>query len=206
MPSVPKSDAVEADKIRERLLDAAIECFDRYGIEKTVMEDIAKAAGLSRPAVYRYLGDRNTVLLTLVHRRADEVIKRVTKVISSRERIEDKLVDGILLVAELTRDDKYLGALVSPRHLELADDLVLATTISVDLTARLWLPVLEQARARGQLRPELDLNHACEWLSLVQFIFVARTGRIPGSSSAIRGFVQSFVIPTFVPDARRTDP
>ncbi len=49
---------VPADR-RDAILDAAYEVFIAYGFRKTSMDDIARAAGISRPALY--LGFRNKV-------------------------------------------------------------------------------------------------------------------------------------------------
>jgi len=39
-------------------MDAAEACFDKYGIAKTTMDDIAKEAGVSRPTLYRWFPTR----------------------------------------------------------------------------------------------------------------------------------------------------
>ena len=49
----------DAQAAKARLMDAAEECFDRYGVVKTTMDDIAKTAGVSRPTVYRHFDDRD---------------------------------------------------------------------------------------------------------------------------------------------------
>src|SRR5215470_16145751 len=55
---------VGADTTRERIIDAADECFARYGVAKTTVEDIAAAATLSRATVYRsFTGGRDEVIL-----------------------------------------------------------------------------------------------------------------------------------------------
>ena len=41
----------EADK-RSRILDGAVKVFLAYGYQRTTMDDIARAAGMSRPALY----------------------------------------------------------------------------------------------------------------------------------------------------------
>ena len=43
-----------ADPMDERIIRAAYLCFDRYGVRKTTIEDIAKTAGVSRPTVYKH--------------------------------------------------------------------------------------------------------------------------------------------------------
>lgn len=37
---------------RQQILDAAAHCFLQYGFAKTSMDDVAKKAGISRPAIY----------------------------------------------------------------------------------------------------------------------------------------------------------
>src|SRR5207245_9455762 len=40
--------------VRERILEAAYECVARYGLGKTTVEDVTRAARVSRATVYRY--------------------------------------------------------------------------------------------------------------------------------------------------------
>ena len=46
---------MSAAEARELLLDATERCFERYGIAKTTIDDIADEAGVSRGTVYRYV-------------------------------------------------------------------------------------------------------------------------------------------------------
>ena len=39
----------DSQAAREFLMDGAENCFEKYGIAKTTMDDIAKMAGVSRP-------------------------------------------------------------------------------------------------------------------------------------------------------------
>src|SRR5687768_15052544 len=43
----------------EQILDAAYACFTRHGVRRTTMDDIAAAAGMSRPAVYQYVRNKD---------------------------------------------------------------------------------------------------------------------------------------------------
>jgi TetR/AcrR family transcriptional regulator len=49
----------------DQILDAAYECLNRHGVLKTTMDDIAKAAGMSRPAVYQYVRNKEDVFRRL---------------------------------------------------------------------------------------------------------------------------------------------
>ena len=50
----------DLDEAREQIMVAAEAVFTRFGVVKTTMDDIGRQAGVSRPTVYRYFGDRDT--------------------------------------------------------------------------------------------------------------------------------------------------
>jgi AcrR family transcriptional regulator len=64
------------DEPIDRILDAAYECFTRYGIRRTTMDDIAAAAGMSRPAVYQYVRNKDDAFRRLAVRLFDGVMER----------------------------------------------------------------------------------------------------------------------------------
>lgn len=53
---------VDDDEARRRLLDAAEVCYERRGVSRTTVDDIAKEALVHRTTVYRYFGTRDDVL------------------------------------------------------------------------------------------------------------------------------------------------
>jgi AcrR family transcriptional regulator len=48
--------------MHDRILKGAERCFERHGIVKTTLSDIAKEAGVSRVSVYRQFPDRESLL------------------------------------------------------------------------------------------------------------------------------------------------
>ncbi|RQT41402.1 TetR/AcrR family transcriptional regulator [Burkholderia cepacia] len=56
-----------------QLLDVAEELFCAYGFERTSIEDVAKAAGVTRPVVYAHYSDKDKLFLACVRRARAEV-------------------------------------------------------------------------------------------------------------------------------------
>jgi AcrR family transcriptional regulator len=193
----------DSGAMHERVLVAARECVERYGLAKTAMEDVAKVAGVSRPTVYRYLGDRNNLVRTLILDRAQSIIADVRQVIAAQTSLEGRIVEGILRLVDLSRNDPYLGALVSQEHLDLAARVV-GTAETMDLKIDLWMPVLRQARSDGELRTGLNLLKACEWIAQVEFIMVARAETMPRTRRGQRDMLRSFLLPCLIPDPADT--
>lgn len=74
-----------------RILDAAIACVKRWGVDKVTLNDIAQEAGLTRPTVYSYYPGRDEVikaaLLQSAYSFADDALKHIRKFSEPRERV-----------------------------------------------------------------------------------------------------------------------
>ena len=55
---MPRRTKEEAQATRDLLLDTAAEVFERRGVSRTSMQDIATAAGLTRGAIYWHFRDK----------------------------------------------------------------------------------------------------------------------------------------------------
>ncbi|MEM6679297.1 MAG: TetR/AcrR family transcriptional regulator [Pseudomonadota bacterium] len=55
------SETVEADRIREEILTAAMHLFAHYGFAKTTMADIARETGMSPGNLYRYYRNKQAI-------------------------------------------------------------------------------------------------------------------------------------------------
>lgn len=59
--------AEESDRIRERLKEAGRESFARRGVRRTTVEELARAAAISKGAFYRFFDSKEALLLTLLN-------------------------------------------------------------------------------------------------------------------------------------------
>lgn len=179
-------------------MDAAEECFDRYGVAKTTMDDIAKSAGVSRPTVYRHFEDRDSLILAVVLRRSRQLIDRAQKFLRKHASFEDQLVEGLLFLVDKGRKDPFVGLLVSPESMDLANQILGASSAAVDLAYEMWEPILIDARERGELRADLDFRAVATWLTYLILLLVGRAD-IEGNVDAQREMLRTFVLPAFVP-------
>jgi AcrR family transcriptional regulator len=80
---------VETKPVRERLLDAAEECLTQFGPQKTSMEDVARAAGMSRATVYRYFDNRDALLRGVASRQSSNLAAEAIAYLSKYDDIAD---------------------------------------------------------------------------------------------------------------------
>ena len=186
-----------SEAAQTHFIDAAEACFERYGVTKTTMEDIAKMAGVSRPTVYRHFPDRDSLILAVIMRRAEALIGKAQAFLRKQDSFEDQLVEGLLFLVKTGRTDPFVRILVSPAHLDLAQQLVGATDAVVDLTYAMWEPVLSEAAARGELNPDLDFRAIARWLTHVELILVGRFD-LATDDDEIRVMLRTFIAPAFL--------
>lgn len=194
-----RNGAVPADSeaAHEHFLDAAESCFERYGVNKTTMEDIAKIAGVSRPTVYRHFPDRDSLIMAVVLRRSRALIAKAQKYIRRQKTFEDQMVEGLLYLVNTGRQDPFVRILVSPEHMELATQILGASEAVVDLTYEMWAPILEEAVERGDLDPGLDHREIARWITYVQLVLVGRFDIAPEDMAGHRKMLRTFFFPAF---------
>jgi AcrR family transcriptional regulator len=96
VPTPDTSDARNADGgRRELVLDAALDTFARYGYRKTSMEDVARAAAISRPGLYLLFGSKQELFTAAVTQALDRSITAVSEVLADTTRpLRDRLLDA----------------------------------------------------------------------------------------------------------------
>jgi AcrR family transcriptional regulator len=72
--SAPAESADTALPLAERLLDGAAAVIGRYGLRRTTMDDVARAAHCSRPTAYKHYGTREALLAAVFVREAERYL------------------------------------------------------------------------------------------------------------------------------------
>jgi AcrR family transcriptional regulator len=185
--------------VRAQLLDAAETCFERFGIAKTTMEDVAKAGGVSRATVYRYFADREALVLASVVRRARMNIPRARAVIERFPTFAEKLVEGLVFNIDRGHRDPVVQLLVTGDQPGLAARVLGGEGVSHQLTHELWAPILAGAAADGEMRAGLDPHEASTWLARVTTMMVTQEKSMRLAPDALRRELHTFVVPAFLP-------
>lgn len=153
----------EAPDTRTAVLDAALERFEAAGLFRTTVDDVARAAGVSRVTVYRHFGDRDALVEAVLLREEERFFQELEEAIADAGGIEEKLAEGFACALLQIRSHVALQRLLETDpelilpHLTVRAEPVLVAARS--FVARL----LETAREAGEL-PALDVEVAAELL------------------------------------------
>ena len=110
---------------RASILDAAARVFLRYGLKKTSMEDLARAAGLSRQGLYLHFKSKEAIFEAAVLRLVGAARAEGRDALADEEKsIEERLLGGFVgvhghAVEHMTELLEAATALVGPALAEL---------------------------------------------------------------------------------------
>ena len=98
---------------RDRILDAAFEAVQVFGLSRITVEDVARRAKLSRQTVYRYFPSKDHVILFLVAREEEKFIDGVRAAFSGREDPEEAFALAVEFVLRYTHEHPLLDRLLA---------------------------------------------------------------------------------------------
>ncbi len=158
---------------RSEILRRATEVFERQGVTQTSVEDIAKAVGIKREAIYYYFKGRQEILAEIILPQSHSLLVNLRNIVHSNRPFADKLHDairghlqsfnpGYLEMTVALREDHFLGA--DKKFGELR-------RVWNDYS-NLWAELVEQGQKAGEFRagpkPKLvafAILGMCNWLS-----------------------------------------
>ena len=164
------ADAVPGEKAREQIVKAARACFQRFGTEKTSMQDVAHEARLSRGTVYRYFRERADLVEAVFAFESHLFHEGMRRQLDRLESLEEQIVECAGILAAFEHD----VATGSRTRIDVSRErlAILLTSHSGPLlrdTIDFLLPYVEAAVARGEVRADLNVRRAAEWISRMLF-------------------------------------
>ena len=185
---------------RKTVADAAIGCFQRYGVHRTSMADVAQAVGVSRQTVYRVFPTRPDLLEFIVAQRIADMAELLMAYFSTVDSLEEALVEGSLLSMRAGRGDALFQEIIAKSGEHSIDQFMFRGSNEIQqLMLSLWGPVLDKARARGQLRPGVTNSMAVEWIRNQHSVLTMRDDY---DEAAQRHYLSTFVVPSLVASVR----
>lgn len=65
---MPEADSARSDSATGRILDAALVEFERHGLRRVALDDVARRAGVSRTTIYRRFANRDELVGAVIER------------------------------------------------------------------------------------------------------------------------------------------
>jgi AcrR family transcriptional regulator len=157
---------------RERILDAALEVFARKGYHRAIVDDIVRASGTSKGAVYRHFPNKEAVFLALVDDFAARLARSVGAAIAEQHGALAR-VEGALTAALATfAANERLARLILLEAVSLGPTYQAKRAEVAGRFAALIQGHLDEAVADGSIGPLDTRVTTLAWLGAVNEIVV----------------------------------
>jgi AcrR family transcriptional regulator len=87
---------VKDEIVKKEIIDNAQKLFDRYGIKKTTMDEIAESCGKAKSTMYHYFKNKEEIFDKVITMEINNVRQIVEKKVMKAETIQAKLATYIL--------------------------------------------------------------------------------------------------------------
>lgn len=195
-----QAETPDPNNMRPKIIEAATDCFARFGIKKTTIDDISKAAGVSRPTFYRFFENKQDLLLSIA---IEEIQRLVGKSIRHREKIKDidqLFVETILdMILECQKSD-VVQFLLSPENEDMMVQITEAANEHWQVQTLGWKPLLDQAKAEGRFRDNVSFSDIAHWITTLETMFIIRSRAVKLTAKELRALITRFVVPSILKD------
>ncbi|MBJ17904.1 MAG: hypothetical protein CL933_00635 [Deltaproteobacteria bacterium] len=160
---------------RSRILVAAIQVFGTYGFSKSTVQEIAAAAGVSKPLFYRHFKNKQVVFEVVVERVFSDWHEAITEHVA---RADGTTVEALRVLFHGALE--YAQARPFLNHLLARDSQLLLSTQSGiwDRACQALRSLIEQILRRGieagEVRSDVCVEHMADLLTEINFVYTNR--------------------------------
>lgn len=198
-PLVDPEQGAAAAETSERILTAAAQQVEDFGLRRFTIDDVARRLGVSRVTIYRYFPKRDRLVQAVLLRELHRFLERVGAAVEPWPTLEQKLVEGVVFALGYLRRHKLLQ-----RVLRTEPELLLPA-----LTLRAG-PILAAGRefianfARAESGPgqlpltEPEIDAISELLARAVLSFLLTPDSVLGmrTDQQVRAFAEHYLSPT----------
>ena len=145
---LPRAQRADAQRNRQRVLDAAFEVFAVEGSEAP-MDAIARRAGVGVGTVYRHFATKEALIEALVQLRFEEMRDRLDQALERDDDPWATIVGMFEHAAQLHAHDRVFAQMTDPRQIPgvapVLDELLVG-----------WAELIARAKAQGTLRNDFE--------------------------------------------------
>ena len=186
------ADSLEA---RNRILDAASRCFDRVGVHKTTLADVAREAKVTRTTLYRHFENRDAIVVGVMLRETRYFRDRILEATRGIEDVGEFIVEGILFCLREAPQRRLHIYLFGGEASSLMGRLFLTSEQLFEIGVELLRPLFEPAREKGLLREGIDLPTLLEWTSRITLSYMTTASSRIDNEEEMRGVLRRLLLP-----------
>lgn len=147
--------------VRDQIIEAANECFARYGFQKTTVSDLAKSIGFSKAYIYRFFESKQAIGEAICQSRLDIIIgsarSAMAEATGANDRFRRMFRSVTTLGVELFFDDRKIYEVAA---LAASEDWNSARSYTQTLMSIIE-DIVKEGRENGEFERKTPLDETC---------------------------------------------
>ncbi|KEQ19696.1 TetR/AcrR family transcriptional regulator [Endozoicomonas numazuensis] len=194
------NNSAKASRTLNLILDAAMRCYERNGIDKTNIDEVAREASVSRTTFYRYAKNREDLFNQVLKRDAQERLEERKVALRYHENLADVLIDGALFNMRGRKHRTMFKLLFS----EETPSSMGRTNLSPDNFRFMTRSMIEEAfnreEEKGNIREGMNLDLAVEFICRILLSLMAYPDPYLDNEKRLRTFLEATLLPPIIKD------
>jgi AcrR family transcriptional regulator len=175
---------------RGKILEAAVQVFEREGFQAASIDDIAAAAGVSRRTVYHHFETKNAILVAATLEQAHLFLEQLKEAIRPGDDFATFVVESLcFVIRESPRSRLFMLQMARGVGTESANVYFTEPSVLSGWLAYFQEPYVEALR-KGQVNPEVTLRELLPWFGRLATSFLQFPAR---DGDAVRKTLEVFV-------------
>lgn len=154
------------DEVKKNILDAARIVFQKWGLNKSTMEDIARETGKGKSTLYYYFKSKEEIFETLAKEEFSAILIKVQTAIKLETNAKDKLKQYIITMIKEIKNTVSIYPIVKGELKANKQFLQIIEKYLADKEEKIVFDILSEGQKTGELNylAEKDLKKATEVL------------------------------------------
>lgn len=147
----------KSDARWREVLDGAARVFQRLGYPQTTLEDVAAEVGINRATLYYYVGTKEELLVSLLHRPIEAMREGLEEIVGRDLPARDKLAEALRSYIAAMQERPELFIFVGENiHKVMSGQEAEDIQRNADRWGRLLADVIADGAKSGEFRDDLD--------------------------------------------------
>ncbi|MGI9282211.1 MAG: TetR/AcrR family transcriptional regulator [Endozoicomonas sp.] len=196
-----KSNSSKASRTLNLILDAAMRCYERNGIDKTNIDEVAREAGVSRTTFYRYAKNREDLFNQVLKRDAHERTEERNVALRYHDNLADVLIDGALFNMRGRKHRTMFKLLFTEDQPSSVGRSNLSPENFRFMARSMIEDPFNRELKKGNIREGMTLDLAVELICRILLSLMAYPDPYLDDEKSLRTFLEATLLPPIIKDS-----
>jgi AcrR family transcriptional regulator len=189
--------------VAQAIMRAAVECFERFGVRRATMDDIAATAKVARKTVYNYFQNKSELTVAVLEAEAQTVFAEAAQEVDFTLPPDEMIAMAQVRLLEHARKTPFAAIFLGPETLASLLDTASHQQRLIAVVQAYWTPVLDTLAGQGLLRADASREQIIQWINSIHLMCLSRPEILGGDLEHNREMLRLFLAPAILHDQPR---